>query len=272
VVTENADWTDALLSGTGAPAYLEITSGTHAGLATDVLGSDAAQRIIRLRDDFATLLTGGERIEIHPHWTLGTLFGPNNEAGLGAGNNISADEILIYDPIAQAYTTYFYKTSGLGGVGWRSTASTSRDCANDKIDFARGLLIRRKQPADLKVRIYGVARAGKKVLAIHPGLNMAPNVYPGEGLTLGNSSLYTGDSRTGLAAGSNVSADKVLIYNGASYDVYYYKNAGIGGTGWRSTLSTSTDCSQIPLPCGTSVLIERAKDLPSFFWCITQPY
>ena len=115
-------------------------------------------------------------------------------------------------PFAAPTRLTSYKTIGLGGIGWRSTASASTDQSNAKIDLTQGILIRRKQPANVTLRVFGSAKSGNTFIEVQSGLNILANVYPGGTLTLGNSHLYTGDPSTGLASGSNVTADKLLIY------------------------------------------------------------
>ncbi len=270
--TEAGDWSDSQFAPVGGVHYIEITSGAACGHASDITATDAQTKTIGVDPAFSQLLGGGEAFKIRQHWTLASLFGPNNEAGLGAGSNTAADEILVYDPVAGTYTTYFYKTSGLGGTGWRSAASASVDHSGAQLDPTRGILIRRKQPGDLKVKVFGVVKTGSTSFPVYAGLNILPNPFPSDALTLGNSGLFTEDPATGLAGGSNVSADKVLIFNGSSYDTYYFKTSGLGGTGWRSAASVSADASATVLPSGTSILIQRAKDRGPFFWLVQQPF
>jgi len=271
IIDTQAQWTDNQFNGANGPHYLEITSGAHAGLLIDILGTHAALQTLALADDLSSLLSGGETYTIRKHWTLASLFGPNNEAGLGAGSNVSADEIFIYNPATGVYTTYFYKTIGLGGRGWRSTASPSFDQANAQLNLTQGILIRRKQAFDLQIKIFGAVKTGPTIAEVQPGLNILGNVYPTDTLTLGNSGLYTGDLNTGLAGGSNVTADKVLIYDGLTYQTYFYKTIGLGGTGWRSTASPSINASGTILPAGASILIQRI-DNTGFFWKAGQPF
>ncbi len=254
-----ARWTDNQFNGTNGPHYLEITSGSHAGFLTDILDTDAASRTLILAHDLSSVLSGGETYTIRKHWTLASLFGPNNQAGLGAGSNVSADEILIYNPI------------GLGGTGWRSTASSSLNQANAQLNLTQGILIKRKQASDLAIKIFGAVKTGPTMAEVQPGLNIVGNVYPIDTLTLGNSCLYTANLNTGLAGGSNVSADKVLIYDGLTYQTYYYKTLGLGGIGWRSTASSSKDASGTILPAGSSILIQRINNT-GFLWQAAQPF
>ncbi|MFO1498795.1 MAG: TIGR02597 family protein [Verrucomicrobiota bacterium] len=272
VTDQDASWTDDQFNGPADSCYLEITSGPAAGMMSDIVDTSASSKSLTLADNLSGYLSGGETFKVRKHWTLAKLFGANNEAGLGGGSFLTADQILIYDPVSAQYTTYYYQTSGIGGTGWRSNLSATESAAGRKLDLTRGLVIRRKVAGDLNVKICGAVKTGDTYFLVHPGLNFAGNVYPVEGLTLGNSQLYTGDPATGLAPGSFVSADKVLIYNGAGYDTYYYQNQGLGGIGWRSSANANVDASATVIPGGSSIVIQRNKNKDAFYWVASQPF
>jgi hypothetical protein len=268
----SANWSQDQFNGVNGAHYIEITSGPGAGLVTDIIATKSETKSLQTANDLSPYLTGAVSYKIRKHWTLRTLFGPQNEAGLGAGSNINADEILIYDPITQVFTVYYYKTAGLGGTGWRSNLSPSSDQSDAKLDLTRGIIIRRKQATDLNVKVFGVVKKGATYMAVHPGMNILANIYPTDTLTLGSSNLYTSDPTTGIAGGSNVTADKILIFNGTTYDTYYYKTQGLGGIGWRSTSSPSTDASDALIAPGSSIIIQRVVSRGAFYWIVEQPF
>jgi uncharacterized protein (TIGR02597 family) len=267
VTDSRAQWVDGQYDGANGPHYLEITSGAYAGLTADVVATQGATKSLLLSIDLSALLDGGESFKVRPHWTLASVFGPANEAGLGGGSAVTADEIMILNPATRLYTTYFYKTTGLGGSGWRSTASFTTDQSNARIALGQGLLIRRKQTNDLSIRLFGAVKPGNTLLQVLPGLNIVANVAPAD-RTLGSSQLYTGDPQTGLAGGSIVTADKLLLFDGAVYKTYYYKTTGLGGIGWRSAASSSQDASAVVIPAGGALLIQRATSRAPFFWTV----
>ena len=71
-------------------------------------------------------------------------------------------------------------------------------------------------------------------VAVMRGKNLLGNAYR-VSMTLGSSSLYTGDPGTGLRPGTAKTADQVLIFNGTDYDVFYYQRDARLGSGWRKT-------------------------------------
>jgi hypothetical protein len=128
--------------------------------------------------------------------------------------------------------------------------------------LAKGIIIKRKQSGDLNVKLFGAVKMGDTAIDVRAGLSVIGNVYSTDTFTLGNSGLYTGASSTGLAGGSSVTADQVLIYNGTGYQTYYYKTTP-GGTGWRSVADFFAD-PQIRFPAGTSLVVKRQSGRPSF--------
>lgn len=65
--------------------------------------------------------------------TLSTLFGSNNQAGLDSGYGPgNADNVIIFNA-SGGFESYYYKDSGLGGIGWRSSGNPITDHANTVI-------------------------------------------------------------------------------------------------------------------------------------------
>jgi hypothetical protein len=87
-------------------------------------------------------------------------------------------------------------------------------------------------------------------------------------LTLADSGLFTGSATTGVKGGTSAtSADNVLIYDSGTgtYDTIWYKNGGVGGTGWRASSTGTANAGPNVIPAGKAVLIQR-KAGPSFIW------
>ncbi len=198
---------------------------------------------------------------------------------LGTGSASTADEVLVYDPIAQQYTTYYYKVGGVfGGDGWRSTTGQdplSTDVSNTVLRITDGMIVRRKLSASVTLTLPGAVKLGSTQRNVLPGLNFAGDLYAA-GTTLANSGLYDpAHPETSLQGGSASSADQVLIYDGTQYITYYYKVGGVfGGDGWRSTSGQdplSTDVSNTSLPAGQAIIIKRLASV-AFVWTAPQPF
>ncbi len=281
IFDNQATWTEGQYNGTNGSYYVELTSGSGVGLTSQITATSAANKSLTLADDLSAYVTNGVTYTIRKNWTLALLFGPNNEAGLGAGTSSSADQILVYNSLTAAYTTYYYKAAGTfppgSGSGWRTSTSATVDASSAPFNPYDGILIRRYQSANLSIPLVGAVKTGTSDLPVNPGTNILSNVYPSGNFTLGTSGLYTGDPTTGLNAGTSSSADQVLIYDpvSAAYTTYYYKAAGTfppgSGSGWRTSTSATVDASSTALPVGGSILIRRTYN-SAFEWVAPQPF
>jgi hypothetical protein len=84
-------------------------------------------------------------------------------------------------------------------------------------------------------------------------------------MTLASSALHTGSTNTGIAAGSLITADQILVWNGSYYDTYYYQASGLGGVGWRKVGDLVADASSTSIPAGSSIILRRLAGSP-FEW------
>ncbi len=256
--------------------FIELTSGPYSGLMADIVSNDTAY--VYTADDISSYIGSGTTYKIYPHWTIGKLFGPNNEAGLQGGTSaLTADNIQLWSVGSQAYaTTYYFKTGGLGGTGWRSTASTSINASNAVVYIDDSLYIARVGASDVTNKLIGAVKLGPTISGIvSNGVTILGNVYPA-GQPLGSSGLYTGSPTNGLLGGTSaLTADNLQLWvpGSQAYAItYYFKTGGLGGTGWRSTASTSVDTSTNTIPAGASVYILRRPGNPEFNWSAPQPF
>ena len=283
-----AAWTtNAFVSATTPTGFtnhsclVEVTSGALAGTMTWVTANDATT--ITTYDDISA--AGAASYRVIKAFTISTLLAGAADAAppstvLGGGTSTTADNLLLFNSPNGVYTTFYYKTSGAGGTGWRSTGSTSVNVASVAIHpVDSGLLIVRKQSGAGSLVISGDVKTGVSDVVIRGGggtgpsttsLNIIQTPIPVDQITLGGSGLYTGVSTTGVLGGTSTTADSVLTYDGTSgvYTTYYYKTSGAGGTGWRSTASTSADRSTTVLPSGSAILIQRKSSGTDFTWKI----
>jgi uncharacterized protein (TIGR02597 family) len=263
-LTDNeATWTDNQFNGAAGAFFVEITSPntspTAAGTTYDITATAGASKTITVS---GTLPTGVDvAFKIRKHWTIASVFGPSNEGGLQDGT------IQVYN--GSGYDSYFYSTGGLPGTGWRKAGDVSNtDQANTVLLPDEGLVIQRQQSAATKVVLMGAVKTGQTSSAVIQGLNFIGNVYAAP-MTLGSSGLYTGNAATGVAAGTASTADQVLIYNGSTYNTYFYSNGGLAGTGWRKVDGADSDQAGTPLPVGSSVIIKR-RNPTAFYWVAPQ--
>jgi hypothetical protein len=257
---------------------VEVTNGPLEGTFTWITAS--AANTITTYDNISAAGTATYRIV--KAFTISSLIPgtPPATATFAGGSSSTGDTLLLYNSDAGAYTTFYYKTLGGGGTGWRSTASATIDVASVAIHPTdSGLLFQRKQSADGELVISGEVKTGVTDVLIRGGggtgpaattLNIVQALVPSSSLTLASSGLYTGNSTTGLLGGSSSTADSVLIYNATTkaYTTYYYKTLGGGGTGWRSTASATIDEGATVLPSTSAILIQRKSNGVDFTWQI----
>lgn len=283
VVTDNdATWANDQFNPPAATAdtatyYLEIAR--PAGLATavpgegttfDILATDSATKTITLAGNLPTGVAGSSSVtfKIRKYWTIGDVFGAANEAGLGAGAQGEADDVMIYSPQTGQFNNYYYRLGGIGGSGWRNS-NTGAVATNQKIYPEDGVLVRRRQTGDLNVTLAGAVKTGTTSSAVFSGINVLGNVYA-TAMTLGSSGLYTGDANTGVLGGAQGEADDVLIYDQEThaYRTYYYRIGGIGGSGWRSSDDGSI-ATDVSIAAGSAIVVRR-RGATGFNWVAPQ--
>ena len=268
LVDAEATWTDNLYNGAGGAVthYVEIVSGPGTGTTYDIVATSATAKSLTLSEELKSDMTDGASFKVRKHWTIGSVFGPANEGGLGGGTATTADQVQLYR--SGGYVSYYYQTSGFGGVGWRKFGNVIQSAANDVIYPDDGMVIRRQQASGVTLTIAGAVKVGQTSVPVVTGFNLLANVYA-SGMTLASSNLYTGNASTGLAGGTTTSADQILIWNGTNgYDTYYYQTSGFGGTGWRKTGFPLVDASTAAIPSGNGFFIRRGGT--AFNWVIPQ--
>ncbi|MHA3773885.1 TIGR02597 family protein [Verrucomicrobiota bacterium sgz303538] len=258
-LTDNeATWTDNQFNGQNGAYYVEIASGTGAGTTYDISATAAGTKTITLAQNLGAGITGGVTFKIRKHWTLASIFGAANEAGLGSGNVQTADQVLIYN--GQGYDIYYYQQDSLAGNGWRKAGNPAQDVGSTTIYPDDGVVIKRQQSSPVNIVLMGAVKTGQSSIPVFPGTNILSNVYAAP-MTLVSSQLFTNNPATGVAAGDSSTADQVLLWNGSSYDTYYY----LTGSGWRNSTNAAQDAGTTSIPVGTSIIIKR-KGAAGFDW------
>jgi uncharacterized protein (TIGR02597 family) len=234
--------------------FVEVLDGTDIGAQIPVISNTANS--ITLNENASTFLGAGHKFRLIPYHTLSSLF-PAGGGLTGGISAASADEIFIYSPTGGA-KSYFYRTSS---SQWRQGTV---DNNLRPILPNQGIYIQRKQSTAVPYTLIGNVKDGTTALDIAVGYNLVPNPYPVP-VTLEASGLYTADAATGLKSGlSAANADEITIYqNDGSSLTYFYRN----GTGWRNG---STNVTNVPIPAGATVLINRKAGGVPFSWVLAQ--
>lgn len=253
VTDANANFDTALTAG--KKYFVEIISGDYAGLNAEILSwSGSSITIAGDVGGIAAALDGaGHRIR--ESWTLAGVFGAENQAGLGGGTAATADFVYVSGP--EGLNTYYYKTSGPGGTGWRQFGGSLSDSqAEVALYFTDALIVERRQPGDLAVKLVGAVKTGRTIVPVLAGINVISNVYPVTDITLENSGLY-GEEGFRLTGGTAATADLVFVPGAEAFLSYYYKTSGPGGIGWRRPGDSSTDYGTTGIPIGSGIVVQR---------------
>lgn len=268
IVDNEATWTDNQFNGASAAIthFVEITSGAAAGTTYDIVATVASTKTLTLAQSLAASVTAGSTFKIRQHWTIGSVFGAANEGGLQGGTSTSADQVLSWN--GSGFDTYYYQTSGFGGIGWRKSGAPTVPKDGALIYPEDGLVVKRNQTTPLSIVLMGSVKLGQTSIPVVSGYNYTSNVNAAP-MTLASSGLYTGVTSTGLAGGTSTGADQVLVWNGTGYDTYYYQTSGFGGIGWRRSGAPTVDASTTSIGVGVSVVLNR-KNAAAFNWVVPQ--
>jgi len=255
------------------------SNSAYAGFTDDIISNDA-NNVYTLFND-SVQIAANDSFKIYPHWTIATVFGATDQAGLQQGTGTTADQILIQNPNlpGQPLATYFYNNATTKSLtpGWRGTASGNTDVSQTPLYSDQGVLIGRQVSTNVSYLLVGGVKLGPTLIPLSGTNNFAGNVYATSAMTLSNSHLYTdGLPSDSLVAGTGTTADQVLVHNDVTggLTVYFYNNATTKSLtpGWRSTSSGNTDQSGATIPMGAFVLISLQPGHPGFNWAEPAPY
>jgi len=277
-LTDNdSAWTDDQFNGAAGPYYVEIVSNpngsaTVVGTTYDIADTNgpvtAPAKTITLVQNLPASVMNGAVFKVRKHWTIASVFGPTNQFGLAAGDETTADQIRIFN--GTGYDVYYYSNGGAAGTGWRKVGAGNADISGVKILPDEGLVIAHSPATPVNVVLLGAVKVGTTSFPMFQGLNIVSNPYAAP-LKLKDSGLYNADPTKGLAGGGSTTADQVRIYNGSSYDTYYYSTVGLAGVGWRKAGAGSTNQENVEIPVGASFLVTR-RNGADFNWVSTPPY
>jgi len=271
-LTDNdSAWTDDQFNGAAGAYYVEIVAnanGNGAGVGTtyDIADTNgpatAPVKTITLSQNLGAGISNGAVFKVRKHWTIASVFGATNQYGLAAGEEATADHVRIFN--GTGYDSYYYNN------GWRKVGAGNADQANTKIMPDEGMIIARSAASPVNVVLLGAVKTGATSFPIFQGLNIVSNPYAAP-LKLKDSGLYNPDPTKGVAGGTASTADEVLIYNGSTYDSYFYSTSGLAGTGWRKAGAGSADQQNVEIPVGGAFLVVRQAGA-DFNWVSTPPY
>jgi hypothetical protein len=266
LVDATAQWTADQFNGENGPHFVEITqvgastTDPLVGTRREIIGTDEVTRTLTVDLPWPSITAGIVNYRIVRHMAVRS----NTSGNLRTGSPLSADNFQLWD--GDHYETYYYQTEGIGGIGWRKAGDQFTDAGDTVIQMGQGIIFRRGETVPLSLVVRGVVKDGITPLKVEPGFNFLANPYSFP-MTLASSALHTGNTNTGIASGSLITADQILVWNGAYYDTYYYQASGLGGVGWRKVGDLVADASTTTIPAGSSIILRRLAS-QSFEWKI----
>jgi hypothetical protein len=264
VVDSASVWEDDEYNGLSGPHYIEITQ----------VGASTTAPEVGMRREIVDTIKGAHSITVNQAWPDGLdgpisyrvvrhmAVRPDGSGHLKAGNTITADSFQLWD--GEAHQSYYYQSSGIGGIGWRRAGDQFTDRSNTPILPGQAVILSRGELSRLTLFLRGVVQTSVTPFAIQPGFNFVGNPNAAS-MTLESSGLYQGDATKGVAGGSLVTADQVMIWNGQGYDSYYYQTVGLGGRGWRQAGKINEDAGSAIIPAASSIIIRRVGSF-GFEW------
>lgn len=255
-VTDTGSDFDALLSS-GDAYILKIISASNPalnGVIQEITqwgsGSGNSAGTLVAQQNLQSLgVQVGDSFELRSAVTLPDLFGLTNQAGLLGGGSVASADVIWVPSGNGNFNKYYYKSSGLGGTGWRS--STNADATRVPIVCTDAIFVERRAATDLNLVISGEVTTVQVQSVVDGGYyNYLSSNFP-VGSTLATSGLQS----FVLGGGTLASADELWFPDGSGgYVKCFYKNSGLGGTGWRTSTNASADSQVI-----TSGFILRRK-------------
>jgi hypothetical protein len=252
--------------GTGANAPAGSSTNAY-GLSAQITGQGGVSPNETVTAALATAPNVGDEFIIYQLETISSIFGAANSAGLNGSTGAAGADILYIDQ-AGALTGYFYKTGGLGGIGWKLvSAPTGSSQENTIIAPGRGCMVSRKNTGStVTIRLSGDTVVGREAPAVVTGFNIMNYSF-----TL--SSTLASSGITDFVTGSTGAAGADILYLESSGVLtgYFYKTGGLGGIGWKLVSApTGSDQGAVVLQTGKAILFKEQAGTAGF--AIPEPF
>jgi len=283
ITINGASFTADQFDGANGSYYVEVFNATNPGALADITGTSSNS--VTVDANLTSFASAGDSIRIRQHVTLGQLLGANNTYGFQSNaNSQSADLIIVYNGVVNdsvSQTTYFYyPADGTVSASWMDTGfnsyGTPGGANGATIAPFQGIIIKRIAAGNITITSTGTVKTGNTLFPVFAGGSNVMGTASAQGLTLGNSGLYTGNASTGLQASSTgVNPDQIIIYNGQSQTTYfYYAGDGSVPAEWMDTgfnlYGTTGGANSQPIAPGTSFIVQRFNGA-AFNWVLPSP-
>ena len=249
----SAAWTASQFASASAPRLVRIKIGANAGRFFLVSGNTVNQLTVILPPSVPTLvgvLAVGDSCEIVPANTLSTVFGPTATGLLTGASAGVADNVLIWN--GATWDTFYNN-----GTNWRKSGNLGNQ--NNIVVFPDdGLFLSHKGLSPTSITLMGTVPSTAEIsdLDTSTGATFLGNRFPTDTTLLSLGLHLTPNWTSGASAGVS---DNVLLWNGATWDVYYFN-----GTNWRKSGNLSNQ-NTTAVPAATAVYVTRKSAVASIF-------
>jgi len=246
--------------------YIEIKSGSQAGLVLDILSATTTS--LTVAD--ASSLTGTESFSVRKYLTLADVFGAANQAGLKSGPS-QGDADIVYLLVGGNWKQFFYYDDQVGfdPMQWLELGSgSSADASTARIDPDQGILVQRRAGGSpVSTLITGAVKDTPANVPMFNGMQIVTNPWP-TAMTLEQLGLRTGNINSGLLQGDSVGqSDVVYRIEGGNWVQYYIYDDQVGfdPIQWVKLGGGSADQGSTLINPGEAILVQR-KASASFAW------
>ncbi len=234
-----ANWLPSVL--TTSPHFVRVKDGANVGRFYLVVSHTSAQLTVDANTDLSTVLAVGDKCEIVPANTLGSVFGTTTPLLLPGANANVADNIQLWD--GAIWETFFHD-----GTSWQKSGATgSQD--NTIIYPDDGLYIVRRGGTPLGFTFGGTIPTTTE----RTDLNGAGSSFIGNRFPVNMRLVDIGLHLTpNWVSGNKNQADKVYLWNGTDYSTYFHN-----GNAWRRVGSSGNQNNTI-VPLGAAIYITKS--------------
>ena len=261
LVDGSAVWAEGQFNGTNGVHYVEFDSGIMA----DVVRTAGSLKTLVLAGALPVAPAVGSGYRIRKHFTIASIFGKSNEAGLTPGSNANeADNVILHVPQTQETLTLFYSNFP-NFTGWFQDDYSP---AGDLVVYPeQGLMIRSKSARNTTLLLDGLAKRTLTVVPVFGGYNLVGTLNAVGSRKLSELNLYTGNPSTGLAAGPNpAEADNLVLINPDSTTATYFYSNFQGFEGWFD--SAFKTAANVSVAAGAAFYIHRKQPRALFYWTL----
>jgi len=233
------------------PTFCRIKSGAGTGAFFPVASNTATQ--LNLMTGSAVLVSGtptaanqvpvavGDKIEIVPANTLGSVFGSATVPFQTGANASAADNVLLFN--GSGWSVYYHN-----GTAWQNPAVPG-DQSGAVIPPDNALFVVRRSVAPLSVYVAGTVPSTQEVLYFPVSASrFVGNRFPTDTTLLGLGIHASPEWKKGPSAGQ---ADTLLVWNGGTWQSFYHN-----GTHWRRAGSLQ-NFNAHPVAAGSGIFVVR---------------